>query len=397
MSEADNLRKLIEERGHVKGALTRFKKFWDEQGRIATIESLQERLIRNVPLIDKFDAIQDRIEALIVGTQDEDAHRQFRSVFETIYFDVIGGVRGHIQRAQAPALNINTHRTLNLTSACPTVSETASTVRLPATPVPNFHGCIGEWVYFRDSFESLVNRNEALSGMDRFHYLKSAVKGEAARALKSLPMSEDNYDAAWKLLSDRYEDTNELIDYHVGSVFDLSPMVKDSPVSLRQLLNDFSNHLRSLKSLKEPVDLWDTLLVRLLSTKLDARTSEAWEKRVSELGERKKLSDLQSFLEQRYKFIAKATRANQAVSGSPNSKFGEQKPRTRSVALVNAETGKCPLCAVGHTLAQCREFKALAINARIKKVKELRVCFNCLRGGHSFKTCTQGSCHQCQA
>ncbi|KZC13182.1 hypothetical protein WN55_05515 [Dufourea novaeangliae] len=246
-----------------------------------------------------------------------------------MYFDVIGGVRGHKQRAQAPASNVNTHRTVNLTSAPPTVSETASTVRLPAIPVPNFHGCIGEWVYFRDSFESLVNRNQALSGMDRFHYLKSAVKGEAARALKSLPMSENNYDAAWKLLSDRYEDTNELIDYHMESFFDLSPMVKDSPVSLRQLLDDFSNHLRSLQSLKEPVDSRDTLLVRLLSTKLDVRTSEAWEKRVSELGERRRLSDLQSFLEQRYKFIAKATRAYQAVSGSPNSKFTVQKPRTR--------------------------------------------------------------------
>ena len=35
------------------------------------------------------------------------------------------------------------------------------------------------------------------------------MRGEPARALKTLPVSDSNYDAAWELLRKRYEDTNE--------------------------------------------------------------------------------------------------------------------------------------------------------------------------------------------
>ncbi|KOX76028.1 hypothetical protein WN51_12515 [Melipona quadrifasciata] len=74
----------------------------------------------------------------------------------------------------------------------------------------------------------MIHRNESLSNIDRFHYLRSAVKGEAARALKTFPVSDSNYEAAWKLLRKSYENSNELIDYHVGSLFSLKAIRKES-------------------------------------------------------------------------------------------------------------------------------------------------------------------------
>ena len=94
-------------------------------------------------------------------------------------------------------------------------AEAPSLTRLLAISLPQFHGSLGEWV--RDSFESLINRNESLRNIDRFHYLKLAVRGKPARALKTLPVSDSNYDTAWELLCKRYEDTNELIDHHVNA------------------------------------------------------------------------------------------------------------------------------------------------------------------------------------
>ncbi|XP_076660027.1 uncharacterized protein LOC143363307 [Halictus rubicundus] len=57
-----------------------------------------------------------------------------------------------------------------------------------------------------DSFESLVNNNEALSNIARFHHLKSALRGEAARAIASLAVSDENYTVAWETLKERFED-----------------------------------------------------------------------------------------------------------------------------------------------------------------------------------------------
>ncbi|KOX69524.1 hypothetical protein WN51_06583 [Melipona quadrifasciata] len=84
-------------------------------------------------------------------------------------------------------------RDTQLTSTSSASPETPPLIRLPTIALPQFHGTLGEWVYFRDSFESLINRNESLSNIDRFHYLKSAVKG------KTLPVSNSNYDATQAL------------------------------------------------------------------------------------------------------------------------------------------------------------------------------------------------------
>ena len=173
-------------------------------------------------------------------------------------------------------------------------------------------------MYFRDSFESLIHRNESLSNIERFHYLKSALKDEAARALKTLLVSDSNYAAALNTICVRYEDPNELIDYYVNALFSLRAIRRESANKLRELIDDFDNHIRSLQSLEEPVDRWDTILIRLFVEKLDTRTKKEWEKRVSELGRRKTLSDLQAFLEQRYKYLAKTGRPSQAALSTSN-------------------------------------------------------------------------------
>ncbi|XP_076392689.1 uncharacterized protein LOC143265292 [Megachile rotundata] len=394
-SSEEILRKLVEERGYLKSSLTKFKTFCDTHAKTTTVDSLQERLNRCVPLIDKFEKIQDQIESLVTASAEKEQHIQYRDAFETLYFDLIGGVRGYIQRLNNPNANRGVQQPVGNTAASPALSVASASVKLPSIPLPTFHGSLGEWVYFRDSFESLINQNETLSNIERLHYLKSAVKGEAARALEALAMSDNNYTAAWALLRDRYEDSNELIDFHVGALFNLQSTTRDSPMSLRRLIDDFNNHLRSLVSLQEPVDKWDTLLVYLLSSKLDLRTRESWEKRVSELGSKKTLADLRSFLEQHYKFLAKSVRGN--TSSSPSPKCSIQKPQSRPVSFVATECNKCPLCSSEHTLVACKTFKALTVNARRSKVKELRVCFNCLRTGHGFMTCTQGSCHKCKS
>ncbi|KAK1120109.1 hypothetical protein K0M31_012833 [Melipona bicolor] len=52
---------------------------------------------------------------------------------------------------------------------------------------------------------SLVTRNASLSDLYRYLYLKQAVKGEAARAIKYFPVA-DSFEAAWEVLRERYED-----------------------------------------------------------------------------------------------------------------------------------------------------------------------------------------------
>lgn len=72
--------------------------------------------------------------------------------------------------------------------------------------IPKFSGDFSQWSKFRGLFESLVDVNRSLSNIQKLHYLKTSVTGDAALLIDNLSMSNENYEAAWKLLVDEYED-----------------------------------------------------------------------------------------------------------------------------------------------------------------------------------------------
>ena len=58
-------------------------------------------------------------------------------------------------------------------------------------------------------------------------------------------------------------------------------------------------------------------------------------------------------------------------------------------------TGKCFLCDGSHLLSVCEKFLALSVADRIKEVKRLKLCINCLRNNHYVKACKRGSSREC--
>lgn len=59
--------------------------------------------------------------------------------------------------------------------------QSKAKARLPKLEVRKFHGKIQEWQEFWDAFESAIDKNESLTAVDKFSYLRSLVT-EPARA-----------------------------------------------------------------------------------------------------------------------------------------------------------------------------------------------------------------------
>jgi hypothetical protein len=75
-------------------------------------------------------------------------------------------------------------------------NEPELNVRLPVINLPTFSGSFDAWIEFRDSFNSLINKNKSLSGLQKFHYLKSSLKGDAESILHNLEISPNSYTIA---------------------------------------------------------------------------------------------------------------------------------------------------------------------------------------------------------
>nr|XP_034195322.1 uncharacterized protein LOC117611485 [Osmia lignaria] len=78
-----------------------------------------------------------------------------------------------------------------------------NSIKLPQITMPTFSGDFHEWENYRDLFLALVDQNAALTGVQRLHYLKSSLSGEAALTLKNIAVTESNYTTAWELLRKR--------------------------------------------------------------------------------------------------------------------------------------------------------------------------------------------------
>jgi len=80
----------------------------------------------------------------------------------------------------------------------------SSHIKLPTIALPTFEGNTCSWLHFRDTFEALIVNNPVLSNVQKFHYLIASLKNEAKDLISNLQITYENFLAAWKLFTQRY-------------------------------------------------------------------------------------------------------------------------------------------------------------------------------------------------
>ncbi|GFY54291.1 uncharacterized protein TNIN_57631 [Trichonephila inaurata madagascariensis] len=148
-----------------------------------------------------------------------------------------------------------------------------------------------DWISFRDLFLASVGNNNTLSDSQKLQYLKLSVKGKETTLLQSIQITNDNYKRAWNALTKQYENEAEIINAALNKLV-LQPILKQESTSgLRKLIDTTQQCIDTLQTLKQSVEYWDTLIVFLLSGKLDSETLRVW---TLEQAKKKKIPPSQS-------------------------------------------------------------------------------------------------------
>lgn len=270
-----DMKQLIKERGLIKAKLTRFRTYFSSVSSSTEITQLKLRLSKLEECWSEFDRIQLQIE---LSDEAESEQLEERDNFESEYFTLTSAAQRFISNHENK----------------PQISQPVS-VKLPDIQLPVFSGRYDEWVSFHDTFVSLIHSRD-MSEIHKFHYLKCSLKGEASDILSSLESSVENYYIAWKLLNDRYGNKRYLINKHVSALFNLPKIDKDTSVSHRKLLDNALKHIRALTGLGQPTQHWDTLIIHIITTKLDSLTLHEWENTL-ETNKLPTMAELESFLQ----------------------------------------------------------------------------------------------------
>ncbi|CAB3235858.1 unnamed protein product [Arctia plantaginis] len=259
-------RELVKKRGSFKGRLTAFIYYLDaltdpKSMSRCDVTELQLRIGKIESLYDQYDEVQLKLECIV---DDIKLQSSERSEFESLYYK-------SLSRAQNLLSDLNKDSE-SFHSGKSTRASCYKPVKLPTIQLPKFNGSYKNWLEFHDTFTSLIHSDDDIDDINKFHYLRTSLEGSAAVVIQSIEISACNYTVAWNVLCERFDNKRLLIHNHISAIFNIDTITKESSVTLKGLIDQLNKNLRSLESLGEPVKHWDTLLIYIITRKLDSKT-----------------------------------------------------------------------------------------------------------------------------
>ncbi|KAK9509896.1 hypothetical protein O3M35_004787 [Rhynocoris fuscipes] len=381
------LKALIQKRGAIKSQLTAFHNFIAKVDQSTLCDTMIKNLelrIKNIePILDNFTEVQNIIDEL---ETDLDKNMKEREEFQDRYFEYLAFVNNIID-------------TYN-----PKVSDqpVQLSISLPPIQLPTFSGNYESWPLFYETFSADIHNDPRIPEIKKFQYLVSSLKSEALDLIAHLNLTTQNYEIAWNLLKESYDNKRLIIKSHVSKLFELKRVSKETSTSLKEILNNLNKHLRALKSLGEPVDSWDSLIIHLATSKLDSKTLRSWEGTIKS-SIPPTYAQFETFLREQCNMLeAVESSIHSTVSSeikSPGLNKTNQKNRTHCfMNLTNNNNSnsnsKIKFNEDNHNIYRCFRFLQEPANSRLRKVKELQLCVNCLKS-HKGDCFSKHSCKIC--
>lgn len=127
--------------------------------------------------------------------------------------------------------------------------------KLPVIKLPEFSGDYTKWMFFKDSFETTIHQDQGLTAMRKHQYLIGVLQGEARSVIQGFKISNKNYENAWTLLTETYDNKMMIIQTHLDELLEFPSITKKKKTdSIRQFIWHIQTHISSFKTLLH--NLW---------------------------------------------------------------------------------------------------------------------------------------------
>ncbi|XP_006825480.1 uncharacterized protein LOC102803144 [Saccoglossus kowalevskii] len=358
-------------------------------------------------LIATHEDITSRLEQ-IRALDEEILKRADETEFDNLFLDAdnyvidikerIVEIRNFIQRADTPTTP-TTQTSSEMSSTSFTSNNSASrrrTVNLPKLDLEEFSGDILSWQSFIDTFEAAIDKDDMLDEVNKFQYLRAHVKGEAAKVIEGLQLTNENYKHALELLKRRYGLKHKIRNAYMKALWEL-PKPSNDLSSLKFFYDNMESYRRGLEALGKSEDSYRDFLIPIILEKLPGNFRR--------IITRDHGTDDWSFKDLR-ESVCKEIEAMEAgeISNNSVSSFAYNESPMRNVQFsaqalhTNTKTRKpdCVFCSNSHRPFDCTNVTDHMQRFEIIKTKGL--CFNCLSKGHSSRSCQSVfKCRKCDS
>ncbi|XP_055542941.1 uncharacterized protein LOC129728522 [Wyeomyia smithii] len=271
-------------------------------------------------------------------------------------------------------------------------------------PIPVFDGDYTNWPKFKAIFMDVMAQSRDSDAVKLYH-LDKALTGAAAGILDAKVINEGNYELAWKILTERFENTRVIVETHIQGLLSFKRMTSESSKELRNLLDVCTKNVQSLEYLcQQLIGVSELIVVYLLTAAFDKSTRKHWEQSFKP-GELPTYKETVEFMKSHCQVLERCETANQIPTTKVTSALKQSSPTSKFIvnrahAATSSETSpseKCDFCSGTHLNYQCNKFGTISSKEKMEKIRAAGICFNCLRKGHQSRNCPSlKSCRKCQ-
>ncbi|XP_045455994.1 uncharacterized protein LOC123665778 [Melitaea cinxia] len=278
----------------------------------------------------------------------------------------------------------------------------SSFAKLPRIQLPTFSGKYEDWPTYQDLFLALVH-NTTINDVQKLHYLKTSVTGEAEMLLRHIKITQDNYKGAWELLKTRFGNKKMIVFSILKRLFGQKKVSHQLAYQIKNLLDTTTECISSLKNLNICTDTWDPILIFIVGQKLDLESLKEWEeysyKKNSD--EMPSWEDFKNFLESKFRTLELIAPISTVRDKPQTSKSFHVTNRDHEIHQTQHPNThiqpSCSYCKGGHYIYNCKDFAKQPIEQRFEIVKKNHLCFNCLIPNHNVYNCKhKTTCRICR-
>ncbi|XP_075152088.1 uncharacterized protein LOC142226096 [Haematobia irritans] len=294
---------------------------------------------------------------------------------------------------------------LNTTRMCPMVTQPhmphyATTTNLPLTTpqvsgiqqpirklhdLPEFSGQPEQWPMFINSFRE-TTQFYGYSSLENLIRLQKSLKGSARTVVESSLITPESVPHVISTLEFHYGRPQTLIRSQISKVRSFPAISSKKPLEIVDFSIMVSNLAAFLQNAKATPHLNNPTLLDELINKLPLHRREEWiEHSINNLGQYPSVTEFSSWLHK------VATYTSLAIEIDPYKNevtYNKRDKISSSFTIIgdNKHT-ECVMCHQDHPLYSCKKFKETNTASRWNLAKEKRLCFGCLRGGHTSSQC----------
>ncbi len=278
-------------------------------------------------------------------------------------------------------------------------------MRPPTVPLPTFDGDPMKWPTFFQAFQAGLKKYRVEDEADKAFYLAGAIRGKEAKRVIEAEVKDGSYDLILKKLLAEYDDKRLYFRKLIESL--RIDKEGDTPMdTLERWKSKFMGTVRRLQN--DPHFTAEQIIVAYGELQMGPTLFKEWSRFTAQMTSVPHLKELEAFTKDCKRIFDAAPGQVKSTVVKPQS-FKHQsststagQKKLKPVLVTHHQTQQesvksCCICKQPyHPMRQCPAFLKMNPDTRIKKVRELGCCSNCLATSYTTDSCySKHSCWTC--